>query len=66
VAITADLTGRRLLVTGASSGIGEATCRALVECGTTAVADTIAFMLGLPKDVGINETVLRPTAQLSP
>jgi NADP-dependent 3-hydroxy acid dehydrogenase YdfG len=31
-----------------------------------AVADTIAFMLGLPKDVGINEIVLRPTAQLSP
>ena len=28
-----DLTGRRLLVTGASSGIGEATCRALVGCG---------------------------------
>jgi NADP-dependent 3-hydroxy acid dehydrogenase YdfG len=31
-----------------------------------AVADTIAFMLGLPKDVGINEIALRPTAQLSP
>jgi NADP-dependent 3-hydroxy acid dehydrogenase YdfG len=31
-----------------------------------AVADTIAFMLGLPKDVVVNEIVLRPTAQLSP
>lgn len=28
-----DLTGRRILVTGASSGIGEATCRALVARG---------------------------------
>jgi NADP-dependent 3-hydroxy acid dehydrogenase YdfG len=28
-----DLTGRRVLVTGASSGIGEATCRAVVACG---------------------------------
>jgi hypothetical protein len=27
-----------------------------------AVADTIAFMLGLPEDVCINELVLRPTA----
>jgi NADP-dependent 3-hydroxy acid dehydrogenase YdfG len=31
-----------------------------------AVADTIAFIMGLPTDVGINEIVLRPTAQLSP
>lgn len=31
-----------------------------------AVADTIAFMLGLPGDVCINELVLRPTAQLRP
>lgn len=31
-----------------------------------AVADTIAFMLGLPEDVCINELVLRPTAQLRP
>jgi NADP-dependent 3-hydroxy acid dehydrogenase YdfG len=31
-----------------------------------AVADTIAFMLGLPDDVCINELVLRPTAQLRP
>jgi NADP-dependent 3-hydroxy acid dehydrogenase YdfG len=32
-AITVDLTGRRVLVTGASSGIGAATCRAIVACG---------------------------------
>jgi 3-oxoacyl-[acyl-carrier protein] reductase len=31
-----------------------------------AVAHTIAFMLGLPEDVCINELVLRPTAQLHP
>src|SRR6516164_8517779 len=30
-----DLDGRRVLLTGASSGIGEATCRSLVECGAT-------------------------------
>ena len=28
-----DLTGRRALVTGASSGIGAATCRAIVSQG---------------------------------
>ncbi|HZU80139.1 MAG TPA: SDR family NAD(P)-dependent oxidoreductase [Acidimicrobiales bacterium] len=28
-----DLTGRRVLVTGASSGIGAATCRSIVACG---------------------------------
>lgn len=31
-----------------------------------AVADTIAFLVGPPGDVGINEIVLRPTAQVSP
>ncbi len=30
------------------------------------VADAIAYMLGLPEDVCINELVIRPTAQLSP
>ena len=29
----ADLTGRRVLVTGASSGIGMAVCRSIVGCG---------------------------------
>lgn len=31
--IGVDLTGRRVLVTGASSGIGAATCRSIVGCG---------------------------------
>src|SRR5215813_9096558 len=31
--VSVDLTGRRVLVTGASSGIGAATCRAIVGCG---------------------------------
>jgi len=31
-----------------------------------AVADSIAFMCGLPEGVCINELVLRPTAQLRP
>jgi ribitol 2-dehydrogenase len=33
VAIKVDLTGRRVLVTGASSGIGAETCRSIVACG---------------------------------
>jgi NADP-dependent 3-hydroxy acid dehydrogenase YdfG len=35
MALTADLTGRRLIVTGASSGIGAATCRTLAGCGAS-------------------------------
>lgn len=31
--VSVDLTGRRVLVTGASSGIGAATCRSIVGCG---------------------------------
>jgi NADP-dependent 3-hydroxy acid dehydrogenase YdfG len=33
MAVNVDLTGRRVLVTGASSGIGAATCRAIIGCG---------------------------------
>jgi len=33
MSVTVDLTGRRVLVTGASSGIGAATCRSIVSCG---------------------------------
>jgi NADP-dependent 3-hydroxy acid dehydrogenase YdfG len=35
MAVTVDLTGRRVLVTGASSGIGEAICRSVVAAGGT-------------------------------
>lgn len=31
--LSVDLTGRRVLVTGASSGIGAATCRSVIRCG---------------------------------
>src|SRR5207253_10122407 len=31
--VSVDLTGRRVLVTGASSGIGAETCRSIVACG---------------------------------
>src|SRR5437016_11884902 len=33
--VNVDLTGRRVLVTGASSGIGAETCRSLVRCGAS-------------------------------
>jgi NADP-dependent 3-hydroxy acid dehydrogenase YdfG len=33
--VSVDLTGRRVLVTGASSGIGAATCRSIVGCGAS-------------------------------
>ena len=32
----------------------------------SAIGDTIAFMLGLPEGVAINEVVVRPTGQLAP
>jgi len=35
MSLRADLGGRRVLVTGASSGIGAATCRSIVACGGT-------------------------------
>jgi NADP-dependent 3-hydroxy acid dehydrogenase YdfG len=31
-----------------------------------AVADAIAFMIGMPEGVGINELVVRPTGELHP
>lgn len=31
--VSVDLTGRRVVVTGASSGIGAAVCRSIVDCG---------------------------------
>jgi NADP-dependent 3-hydroxy acid dehydrogenase YdfG len=59
-----NLSGRRVLVTGASSGIGEATCRAVVAAGGSVAMmarrkdrlDTLAAQLGvaavsLPTDV---------------
>jgi NADP-dependent 3-hydroxy acid dehydrogenase YdfG len=33
MAVSVDLAGRRVLVTGASSGIGAATCRSIIACG---------------------------------
>ena len=33
MSVKADLSGRRVVVTGASSGVGAATCRAIVDCG---------------------------------
>ncbi|HEV3353386.1 MAG TPA: hypothetical protein VG076_10700, partial [Acidimicrobiales bacterium] len=30
------------------------------------IGDTVAFMLGLPEGVAINEVVVRPTGQLAP
>jgi NADP-dependent 3-hydroxy acid dehydrogenase YdfG len=33
MAVTVDLAGRRVLVTGASSGLGAATCRSIIACG---------------------------------
>jgi 3-oxoacyl-[acyl-carrier protein] reductase len=33
MSVQVDLTGRRVLVTGASSGIGAATCRSIIGCG---------------------------------
>lgn len=51
---TTDLTGRRVLVTGASSGIGAATCRAVVTAGGSVamLARRAERLAELQKDLG--------------
>ena len=60
MSLNVDLRGRRILVTGASSGIGAATCRSIVGCGGSvamlarrkARLDELAEELG-PQAIGI-------------
>jgi NADP-dependent 3-hydroxy acid dehydrogenase YdfG len=58
---TAQHTGRVAVITGASSGIGEATA----DIGIPAqdIADVIAFAVSRPQRVALNEILVRPTAQ---
>jgi NADP-dependent 3-hydroxy acid dehydrogenase YdfG len=57
VGIEVDLRGRRVLVTGASSGIGAEICRAVVGCGASVAM--LARREQLLRDL---ETELRPSA----
>jgi NADP-dependent 3-hydroxy acid dehydrogenase YdfG len=52
--VQADLEGRRVLVTGASSGIGAEICRAVVGCGGSVamVARREALLRALEEDLG--------------
>jgi len=52
--VSVDLTGRRVLVTGASSGIGAAVCRSIVGCGgaVAMVARRKERLAGLVTELG--------------
>ena len=76
VMTTEATTGRVAVITGASSGIGEATARALVAAAQRVeqfydatsisaddIAQIIAFAVSRPRSVSINEILVRPTAQ---
>jgi NADP-dependent 3-hydroxy acid dehydrogenase YdfG len=54
VGVSVDLRGRRVLVTGASSGIGAAVCRSVVGCGGSVamVARRAARLDGLRDELG--------------
>jgi NADP-dependent 3-hydroxy acid dehydrogenase YdfG len=67
-----DLTGRTAVVTGASSGIGAATARALAAGGARRmitpipaddVAEAIAWSAAAPARVNVAELIVLPTAQ---
>jgi len=75
-AINGPIAGKVVVITGASSGLGEATARYLAERGATVAfyeayavpansfARAVAFAISQPEDVDINEILFRPTRQM--
>lgn len=55
--------GRAAVITGACSGIGEATEREQLAITTEDIADIIAFAVTRPSHMTLNEILVRPTAQ---
>ncbi|WP_408468679.1 hypothetical protein [Paraburkholderia graminis] len=51
------------MITGGSTGIGAAVARRLAASGAKAYARAIAYAIGHPDDVDIDDIVLRPTSR---
>lgn len=63
-----NIEGKIVVITGASSGLGEATTRLLSQEGATVMlpihsGGQSAFAMSQPKDVDVNEILFRTTRQ---